>query len=81
MAPLLTIIPPTVAIVFISDMRFKMDMCNNLRRAFETVSKISEMVTKDLVKGKVEERKDGLVPHIVQILDSLKFDSEVITAN
>lgn len=58
-----------------------MDMCNNLRRAHETVAKISEVVTTDLVKGKVEERKDGLVPHIVQILESLKFDSEVISGN
>lgn len=62
-----------MAIVFISDMRFKMDMCGNLRRAYQTVAKISEVVTTDLVKGKVEERQDGLVPHIVQILDSLKF--------
>jgi len=30
-APLLAIIPPQVAIVFISDMRFKMDMYNNLK--------------------------------------------------
>jgi len=50
-----------------------MDMCGNLRRAYQTVAKISEVVTTDLVKGKVEERQDGLVPHIVQILDSLKF--------
>jgi len=42
-----------------------MDMCQNLRRAFDTVSKISEFVTIDLVKGKIEERLDGLVPHIL----------------
>ena len=56
LAPLLIIIPPQVAIVFISDMRFKIDMCNNLRRAYETVFRISEVVTTDLIKGKVEER-------------------------
>lgn len=56
-------------------------MCNNLRRAYETVFRISEVVTKDLIKGKVEERQDGLVPFILQVLDSLKFDSETITEN
>jgi hypothetical protein len=81
LAPLLVIIPPQVAIVFISDMRFKMDMCSNLRRAFQTVARISEAVTTDLIKGKVLERQDGLVPHIVQVLESLKFKDEVITEN
>lgn len=81
LAPLLIIIPPQVAIVFISDMRFKMDMCSNLRRAYQTVSKISEAVTTDLIKGKVEERQDGLVPFILQVLGSLKFESEIITEN
>lgn len=58
-----------------------MDMCNNLRRAYQTVSKISEVVTTDLIKGKVEERQDGLVPFILQVLESLKFDTEVISEN
>jgi hypothetical protein len=35
-------------------------------------------VTKDLIKGKIEERADGLVPHLVLALDSLNFESEEI---
>ena len=58
-----------------------MDMCSNLRRAYQTVAKISEAVTTDLIKGKVEERQDGLVPFILQVLESLKFESEIITEN
>ena len=56
-----------------------MDLYANIRRAYLTVSKISSVVTTDLIKGKVEERNDGLVSHILQVLGSLKFESEEIS--
>lgn len=36
-APILEQIPPRVAICFVSDIRFKMEVLTNLRQAFRTV--------------------------------------------
>lgn len=55
-APILEQIPPNVAIGFVSDIRFKMEVYTNLRHAFRTVAQISEVVTLDLVKGKLLDR-------------------------
>lgn len=76
LAPMMDQIPPRVAIVFVSDIRFKLEVFHNLRSAFKTVSKISELVTKDLIKGKLSERKDSLSEHFVVALDALVFDTE-----
>lgn len=56
-----------------------MDLYANIRRAYLTVSKISSVVTTDLIKGKIEDRNDGLVSHILQVLKSLKFESDEIS--
>lgn len=79
MAPLLSIIPPPVAIVFISDMRFKMETFNALRHAFRIVGKLSEVVTKNLLAAKIHERAgDDLVAFHLDALEALNL-SDVIT--
>lgn len=55
-APILEKIPPRVAICFVSDIRFKMEVYTNIRQAYRTVQEISEVVTLDLVKGKLMDR-------------------------
>jgi hypothetical protein len=55
-APILETIPPRVAICFVSDIRFKMEIFTNLRHAYRTVSQISEVVTVDLIRGKLLDR-------------------------
>lgn len=79
LAPLMEQIPPRVAIVFISDIRFKMEVYTNLRYAYQTVAKISDLVTLDLIRGKLNDRRDALSEHFVKALDELHFDSDEVT--
>lgn len=60
LSPLLEKIPPKVAIVFISDVRFKIEILQNIREAIRFCAKISSLLTFDLVKSKLLERKDSL---------------------
>lgn len=53
-----------------------MEVFTHLRQAFKTCAKISELVTRDLIRGKLLERKDALSDHFEQALDGLVFDSE-----
>ena len=78
-APILETIPPRVAICFVSDIRFKMEVFTNLRHAYRTVSQISEVVTIDLIRGKLLDRQDALSQHYAKALDELVFDSECVT--
>ena len=79
LAPILESIPPRVSIAFVSDVRFKMECLNSLRVAFRTCFEISEIVTKELVKGKLAERQDPLSDHYVIALNELTFDTEELT--
>jgi hypothetical protein len=56
-------IPPNVAIVFVSDIRFKMDIYKSLRNHYKIISKITKAVTVDMIKGKIMERSDSLGDH------------------
>lgn len=75
-APILEQIPPRVAICFVSDIRFKMEVYTNLRHAYRTVAQISDVVTLDLVKGKLMDRQDSLAPHFVKAIDELRLGTE-----
>jgi len=52
-APILESVPPRVAIAFVSDIRFKFEVFNQLRQAYKTCRIISDEVTVDLMKGKL----------------------------
>jgi len=67
--------------VFISDIRFKMEVYTNLRYAYQTVAKISDLVTIDLIRGKLNDRRDALSKHFVKALDELHFETEEISEN
>ena len=56
-----------------------MEIYTNLRHAFRTVAQISEVVTLDLIKGKLLDRQDALSPHFVKAIDELVFDTDVLT--
>lgn len=79
LAPTLSIVPPEVAITFISDVRFKMDCLAAIRQCFTVCAKISEAVTVDLIRGKIEDRQDDLVPHMLDAMDMIRFESEPIS--
>ena len=68
LAPILETIPPRVAIAFVSDMRFKIEVLNQIREAFRICNEVSECVTLDLVQGKLAERRDPLSEHYVKQL-------------
>lgn len=72
-APILESIPPRVAIAFVSDVRFKMECYTNVRHAYRTVSQISTVVTKSLIRGKLQDRMDPLSRHFVLALDGLNL--------
>lgn len=72
-------IPPNVAVVFVSDIRFKMDIYKSLRNHYKIVSKITKAVTVDMIKGKIRERNDSLGDHQVQALESFRFETEEIS--
>ena len=63
LSPILENIPPRVAIAFVSDMRFKIEVLNQIREAFRICNEVSEVVTLELVKGKLDERRDPLGAH------------------
>ena len=76
-APLLESIPPRVAIAFVSDVRFKMECYTNLRHAYRMASSISSVVTKQLIKGKLHDRRDPLSRHFVQALEELNLPETI----
>ena len=79
LAPLMNQIPPNVAVVFVSDIRFKMDIYKSLRNHYKIVSKITKAVTVDMIKGKIRELNDSLGDHQVQALESFRFETEEIS--
>ena len=65
LAPILESIPPRVSIAFVSDVRFKIEVLNNIRLAFKTCQEISDVVTVDLIAGKLAERNDPFAEHFI----------------
>lgn len=58
-------------------MRFKMETFNALRQAFRIISKLSEVVTKDLLTTKLRERGDDIVAFHLDALESLNLPDEI----
>ena len=73
LSPILESIPPRVAIAFVSDIRFKFDVFNNIRSAFLACCQCSDVVTVDLVEGKILERQDPFAVHFVKQLRAMRF--------
>jgi hypothetical protein len=75
LAPILESIPPRVSQAFVSDVRFKIEVFTNIRAAFKTCQQISDVVTLDLVAGKLAERNDPFAEHFIAKLSELTFDT------
>ena len=51
-----------------------MEVLAYLRQAYQMCKKLTDCVTKDLVRGKLLERADPLSNHFVAALESMRFD-------
>ena len=71
LGPLLCTIPPQVAMVFVTDMRWKMETYNRIRLAYAHCATVSKAVTPDLVQGKLREPQDDLCEFHVKALQDI----------
>lgn len=79
LGPLLATIPPHVAMVFVTDMRQKMDSYQRIRTAFAHCGRLSPLVTPDLVKARLSEPNDDLCQFHVKALEEMQLPGDALT--
>ena len=79
LGPFISIMPADVAMVFTSDIRFKIESLNYIRIAFTYCMKLSQAVTPDLVRTKLAEKNDEIGKWHLAEFELMELDERVFS--